>query len=122
MVQVNEASSSSSDFVRLYTRGTFVSYKRRLKTLHHKTALLKIDGVKSSEDVDFYLGKRVAYIYKAARPQKRAGGETSRFRVIWGKVQRAHGSNGVVRAAFRTNLPPQALGKTVRVFMYPSRI
>lgn len=112
---------------RLYTRGVFVSFKRRAHTLIHSKALIKIEGVNDKTDTDFYLGKRVAYIYKAKRPQKTitkgaAGPKTSRYRVIWGKVQRAHGNNGLVRCRFRTNLPPQALGKYVRVFMYPSRV
>ena len=101
----------------------FVSFQRRLRTIHHNTALVKIEGVNDKADVDYYLGKRVAYIYKAKRPTKSVGGKpASKFRVIWGKIQRAHGHNGVVRCGFRNNLPPQALGSFVRVFMYPSRI
>lgn len=45
------------------------------------------------------MGKKVAYIYKA---QKEVSG--SKYRVVWGKVTRRHGSNGVVRAKFKTNL------------------
>ena len=112
---------------RLYTRGVFVSYKRRQSTILHHTALIKIEGVNDKTDVDFYLGKRVAYIYKAQRPQKKMAtkgidGATTKFRVIWGTVQRPHGNNGVVRCGFRKNLPPQALGSYVRVFLYPSRV
>lgn len=47
------------------------------------TSLIKIHGVESKKEVDFYLGKRIAYIYKAKTVRK-----GTRFRVIWGKVCR----------------------------------
>ena len=59
-----------------------------------------MEGVNDKSASNFYLGKKVAYIYKA---QKSVSG--SKFRVVWGKVMRAHGTNGVVRAKFSTNLP-----------------
>lgn len=59
-----------------------------------------MDGVNDKAGSNFYLGKKVAYIYKA---QKAVAG--SKFRVVWGKVMRPHGTNGVVRAKFSTNLP-----------------
>lgn len=45
--------------------------------------MIKIHGVESKKEVDFYLGKRIAYIYKAKTVRK-----GTRFRVIWGKVCR----------------------------------
>lgn len=98
---------------RLHRDGAILGYKRGLRTQNNKISLIKIKGCDSKDDVDFYLGKRVAFITKA---------QDGTFRVNWGVVARKHGSNGVVRATFRRNLPPQAIGGRVRVMMYPSRV
>lgn len=52
---------------------------------------------KSSES--FYAGKKVAYIYKADKAKS-----GSKLRAVWGKLTRAHGSNGLFRAKFKRNL------------------
>jgi len=103
--------------VRLYVRGIVLGYKRGKSNQYPRHSLLQIEHVRTSEDAKWYLGKRVAYIYKAKTLK-----QGTQFRVMWGKVQRVHGNSGVVRAKFRKNLPPSALGARVRIFLFPSSI
>ncbi|GAT23905.1 60S ribosomal protein L35Ae [Aspergillus luchuensis] len=100
-----------------FYRGRHVSYQRSKRTVNPNTSLIKIDGVESTEAANFYLGKKVAFVYRAKREVR-----GSNIRVIWGKVTRPHGNSGVVRAQFRHNLPPKTFGATVRVMLYPSNI
>ncbi|KAJ9109397.1 60S ribosomal protein L33A [Naganishia cerealis] len=102
---------------RLYVKGKHISYQRSKNVTNPKVSLIQIDGVANPQDAKFYLGKRIAYVYRA---QKEVRG--SKIRVIWGKVARTHGSNGLVRANFRKNLPPKTFGASVRIMLYPSNI
>ncbi|KAH9766753.1 Syntaxin-81 [Citrus sinensis] len=90
--------------VRLYVRGTILGYKRSKSNQYPNTSLIQIEGVNTKEDVSWYCGKRMAYIYKAK--VKKNG---SHYRCIWGKVARPHGNSGVVRAKFKSNLPPKSM-------------
>lgn len=78
--------------------------------------MVVIEGVNTKEDLQYYLGKRVAYIYKAKKVQK-----GSKFRTIWGRVCKGHGNKGVAIARFSPNLPARAMGSTLRVQLYPQR-
>lgn len=102
---------------RLYSKGRVLGYKRGKRTQQPNTSLIKIDGVTNKEEAQFYLGKRVAFIYRVKTEVR-----GSKIRVIWGRVTRSHGNSGVVRSKFRVNLPPKSFGATVRVMLYPSNI
>ncbi|KAI0060660.1 60S ribosomal protein L33-A-like protein [Artomyces pyxidatus] len=102
---------------RLYSKGRVLGHKRGKRNTRPNTSLLQIEGVSSKQDADFYLGKRVAYVYRAKREI-----QGSKVRVIWGRVTRPHGNNGVVKSKFRSNLPPHAFGASVRIMLYPSNI
>ncbi|KAL5973535.1 60S ribosomal protein L35a-1 [Asimina triloba] len=96
--------------VRLYVRGTILGYKRSKSNQYPNTSLIQIEGVNTKEEVAWYCGKRMAYIYKAK--VKKNG---SLYRCIWGKVTRPHGNSGIVRAKFKSNLPPKSMVVATRV-------
>jgi large subunit ribosomal protein L35Ae len=95
--------------------GPSISSARTNQTNH--TSLIKLENVNDKASADFYLGKKLCYVYKAKTKKK-----GTVFRTSWGKVTRAHGSSGVVRAKFKKNLPPSSMGGKIRCMLYPSSI
>lgn len=101
----------------MYVKGKHISYQRSKRTNNPNCSLVKIEGVTTPEEAQFYLGKRVAFVYRASKEVR-----GTKIRVMWGKITRTHGNSGVVRANFKKNLPPKTFGATVRVMLYPSNI
>lgn len=102
---------------RLYTKARHLSYQRSKHVTNPDVSLVQIEGVDTPEDAKFYLGKRIAFVYRGSTEKN-----GSKVRVIWGKVTRTHGNSGIVRARFRKNLPAQSFGASLRVMLYPSQI
>jgi large subunit ribosomal protein L35Ae len=98
---------------RLYVNATFTSFRRNKRTINPGQALLKIDGVNSKEEAQFYVGKKVAADQR---------GKQKDLPPNWGTVTQVHGNSGIVRAKFDRNLPPIFLGTQVRVYLFPSTI
>ena len=94
-----------------------MGYKGGQRNTYHHTSLINIDSAADAKAAEWYCGKKVAYIYKAAKSVN-----NTKYRVVWGKVMRPHGNNGVVRCKFKTNLSPESMGESVRIMLYPSRV
>uniref|UniRef100_A0A7S1PGZ0 60S ribosomal protein L35a n=1 Tax=Percolomonas cosmopolitus TaxID=63605 RepID=A0A7S1PGZ0_9EUKA len=108
---------------RLYARARITSYARAKKHQNTKTALVAVEGVKDKSAAAWYLGKRVAYVYNVDNQEKTSKNRRlGDKRVIWGKVVKQHGDEGVMKVRFSPRLPALALGEKCRVFMYPSTI
>lgn len=101
----------------VYVKGKHVSYQRSKSVINHDVSLIQIEGVANAAEAKFYLGKKIAYIYRSSKEIR-----GSKIRVIWGKIARTHGNNGLVRAKFIKNLPAKTLGASVRIMLYPSNI
>jgi len=115
--------------LKLYSNAAILGYRRSLVRQYPNQSLLRIEGVTTRHDTKFYLGKRCVYVSRAKKPKINQLGldgqrnkKMTRVRCVWGKICRPHGNGGVVRARFSKNLTPKAMGRTVRVMLYPSKV
>ena len=107
---------------RLWVRARVMGFKRSKVRQYENTSLLQLEGVTSKKDAQFYIGKRVAYLYKSETHLSSGSNTYKGYRVVWGKITRPHGNAGTVRAKFAPQLPTTAIAQNVRVFLFPSNI
>lgn len=88
-----------------------MSYIRSKRNQDPKTSIVQLENVNTPEEARWYLGKRVAFVYRGTNPDKKG----DKTRTIWGKITRVHGNSGAARARFSTPLPPQSFGAFLRV-------
>ncbi|RNF16252.1 ribosomal protein L35A [Trypanosoma conorhini] len=113
---------------RLYMKAVLAGYTRGLHGQNKNTAIVRIENVNTKEDAAWYVGKRVCYVYHGYKVKRcvrwsKAPARRSNTRAIWGRVTRPHGGSGSVRVKFNgSSVPASAIGRRVRVYLYPSRI
>eukprot|EP00811_Abedinium_folium_P013103 NODE_22174_length_719_cov_4.574324.p3 GENE.NODE_22174_length_719_cov_4.574324~~NODE_22174_length_719_cov_4.574324.p3 ORF type:complete len:124 (-),score=36.78 NODE_22174_length_719_cov_4.574324:240-611(-) len=99
---------------RLFVSGTVLNYRRSKTNVYPTQTLVKIKNVRTREDAQWYMGKRVMYVNPKSRKNSKAP--------LWGKVIRAHGNNGTVRVKFKKHIVATSFGQTCQVMLYPSQI
>lgn len=112
------AEVGNSEKNRLYVRGRVLGYKRSKHIQEPRFARVSMENVASADEAKFYLGKKVAYVYKTK--SKRTG--LTKMHVKWGKVTNVHGNKGTVLARFKVAIHPNSFGRPCRVMLFPSSI
>ena len=102
--------------VRLYQNAVFTGFRRYRIGQVMNQALVSIQNCSDKAGARWYMGKRVAYVYKV---KNNVNG--TRFRCSWGKVVSTHGHAGAVRCTFRKNITARAMGARLRVMLYPNK-
>eukprot|EP01133_Synstelium_polycarpum_P010769 gene10769-12545_t len=83
-------------------------------TQYPNISLVKIEGVVTRQETQFYLGKRVCL----ARRVKKTAKNPTGHKIVWGKICKSHGGSGVVQARFPRNLPPKAVGAKNKTVLF----
>ena len=83
------------------TTGKVIQFRRGRNKIHERHFILDV-GASDREEAKKFLGKEVSWKSPAGK-------------VIKGKISKAHGSKGLVRAIFEKGLPGQALTTSVEI-------
>jgi large subunit ribosomal protein L35Ae len=79
-----------------------IQFRRGRKTYHPRHFLIEIEGSDARVKAEKFVGKEVVW----TSPTKTE---------IKGKIMKAHGNKGIVRAIFERGLPGQAIGTEVKI-------
>ena len=79
-----------------------IQFRRGRHTIHERHFLIEIEGSKTREDAEKFVGKEVEWKSPAGKRIK-------------GKISAPHGNKGVVRAIFEKGLPGQAVTAEVEI-------
>ena len=94
-------SQSKLDFLGM--EGVISNYKRGRHTVHQKHCILIFSDIKTRKDANRLIGRTVIW-------------KSSSGKELKGKITRAHGNSGAVRAHFKkAGVPGQALGTKIRI-------
>ncbi len=79
-----------------------LNYVRGRRTQKNKQILIKIQGIDSDKAAVQFIGRSVIW-------------QTASGKKMKGKITKAHGKNGVVKARFEHGLPGQAIGTEIKI-------
>ena len=83
--------------------GTISNYKQGRHTIHLKHCIIVFPNITNRKEANKLIGRTVVWVSSTGKQLK-------------GKITRAHGNNGAIRAHFKkAGVPGQALGTKVRI-------
>lgn len=83
--------------------GRIANYRRSRHQIHPKQAILVFPNINSRKEANKLIGQTVVWYSPGGKELK-------------GRITRAHGNNGAVRAHFKkAGLPGQALGEKIKI-------
>ncbi len=84
-------------------KGTISNYKQGRHTLHPKHCIIVFPKITNRKEANKLIGRTVVWVSSTGKELK-------------GKITRAHGNNGAIRAHFKkAGVPGQALGTKVKI-------